>query len=91
MVVTFVQIVPFLLTESPVHDLQENFQPFFADAGYDSWAVSLRSQGGSDRQAGATVAGTLDSHAADLAEVVQQLGGSPVMVSHSFGGLIAQK
>eukprot|EP00878_Enallax_costatus_P004991 GHUV01005250.1.p1 GENE.GHUV01005250.1~~GHUV01005250.1.p1 ORF type:complete len:303 (+),score=88.88 GHUV01005250.1:117-1025(+) len=70
---------------------QEKFQPYFADAGYDSWAISLRSQGNSDRQAGATVAGTLDSHAADLAEVVQQLGGLPVMVSHSFGGLIAQK
>lgn len=70
---------------------KEKFQPYFADAGYDSWAVSLRSQGGSDRQQGVSVAGTLDSHAADLAEVVQQLGSSPVMVSHSFGGLIAQK
>jgi pimeloyl-ACP methyl ester carboxylesterase len=71
--------------------LQERFQPYFADAGYDSWAVSLRSQGGSDRQQGVKVAGTLDSHAADLAEVVQQLGTAPVMVPHSFGGLIAQK
>jgi pimeloyl-ACP methyl ester carboxylesterase len=71
--------------------LQERFQPYFTDAGYDSWAVSLRSQGGSDRQQGVKVAGTLDSHAADLAEVVQQLGTAPVMVPHSFGGLIAQK
>uniref|UniRef100_A0A383W958 AB hydrolase-1 domain-containing protein n=1 Tax=Tetradesmus obliquus TaxID=3088 RepID=A0A383W958_TETOB len=70
---------------------QERFQPYFAEAGYDSWAVSLRSQGGSERQQGVKVAGTLDSHAADLAEVVQQLGAAPVMVPHSFGGLIAQK
>jgi len=72
--------------------LQEKFQPYFADAGYESWAVSLRCQGGSDRPAVApAVAGTLDSHAQDLAEVVQQMGVPPVMVAHSFGGLIAQK
>lgn len=35
--------------------------------------------------------GTLDSHAQDLAEVVQEMGTAPVMVAHSFGGLIAQK
>eukprot|EP00879_Flechtneria_rotunda_P028288 GHRR01030387.1.p1 GENE.GHRR01030387.1~~GHRR01030387.1.p1 ORF type:complete len:188 (+),score=34.33 GHRR01030387.1:53-616(+) len=69
---------------------QENFQPFFADAGYDSWAISLRGQGNSDRVQSA-VAGTLDSHAQDLAEVVQQMADQPVMVAHSFGGLIAQK
>lgn len=40
---------------------------------------------------GASVAGTLDSHAQDLAEVVQEMGAAPVMVAHSFGGLIAQK
>jgi pimeloyl-ACP methyl ester carboxylesterase len=125
--------------------VQEKFQPYFADAGYDSWAVSLRGQGGSDPVVGASVAGrvasatstvcrdfadvsrvtflfelqlslgsgvvtlvkallplvtaahmyvcagTLDSHAQDLAEVVQELGTAPVMVAHSFGGLIAQK
>lgn len=71
--------------------MQEKFQPYFSDAGFDSWAVSLRNQGNSDRQPGLSVAGTLDTHAADLAEVVQQMGASPVMVAHSFGGLIAQK
>eukprot|EP00775_Hariotina_reticulata_P013096 gene13096-13223_t len=71
---------------------EEKFQPYFADTGYESWAVSLRCQGGSDRPAVApAVAGTLDTHAQDLAEVVQQMGGPPVMVAHSFGGLIAQK
>jgi pimeloyl-ACP methyl ester carboxylesterase len=82
---------PFLLELGSCYKPQERFQPYFSDAGYDSWAVSLRSQGGSDRQQGVKVAGTLDSHAADLAEVVQQLGTAPVMVPHSFGGLIAQK
>jgi hypothetical protein len=43
--------------------LQEKFQPYFADAGYDSWAVSLRGQGGSDPVQGASVAGTLPTAA----------------------------
>jgi alpha-beta hydrolase superfamily lysophospholipase len=73
------------------HNTQEHFQPHFSAAGYDSWAVSLRGQGGSDRVVGASVAGTLDSHATDLAEVVAQMDAPPVMVAHSFGGLIAQK
>lgn len=41
----------------PIHNKQEKFQPYFADAGYDSWAVSLRGQGGSDRVQGVAVAG----------------------------------
>jgi pimeloyl-ACP methyl ester carboxylesterase len=37
------------------------------------------------------VAGTLDTHATDLGSVVGALPGEPVMVAHSFGGLIAQE
>lgn len=84
-------LAPFLPATGPWFDPQEKFQPYFSDAGYDSWAVSLRGQGGSDRVTGASVAGTLDSHAQDLAEVVQEMAAAPVMVAHSFGGLIAQK
>lgn len=35
-------------------------------------------------------AGTLASHAQDVADVVGALGRTPVMVGHSFGGLILQ-
>ncbi|KAG2426658.1 hypothetical protein HXX76_012969 [Chlamydomonas incerta] len=77
---------------------QENFMPYFAARGYDTYAVSLRAQGGSDpAPAGVTVAGTLDVHAADLASLVPAVaassggGGAPVMLGHSFGGLIVQK
>ncbi|KAG2444041.1 hypothetical protein HYH02_009239 [Chlamydomonas schloesseri] len=81
---------------------QENFMPYFAARGYDTYAVSLRAQGGSDpAPAGVTVAGTLDVHAADLASLVPAVvaasssGSSsaraPVMLGHSFGGLIVQK
>lgn len=65
--------------------------PYFAARGYDTYAVSLRAQGGSDRIDGAKVAGTLDVHAADLASLIATLGQPPVVVAHSFGGLILQK
>ncbi|PNW83982.1 hypothetical protein CHLRE_04g213100v5 [Chlamydomonas reinhardtii] len=77
---------------------QENFMPYFAARGYDTYAVSLRAQGGSDpAPAGVSVAGTLDVHAADLASLVPAVaassggGAAPVMLGHSFGGLIVQK
>ena len=70
--------------------------PYFSARGHDCYAVSLRAQGGSDPVAGA-VAGTLGSHALDLASVVEAITGAqgagpaPVVVGHSFGGLILQK
>ncbi|GLC42348.1 hypothetical protein PLESTM_001323600 [Pleodorina starrii] len=84
---------------------QENFMPYFSSRGYDTYAVSLRAQGGSDPAApGQSVAGTLDVHAADLATLVPFVrqtsaagrgaaggGRAPVIVGHSFGGLIVQK
>ncbi len=75
----------------------ENWLPYFASRGYDSFAVSLRYQGNSDpAPSGAAVAGTLDSHVADLSSVVSEVaarsgGRAPVLAGHSFGGLIAQK
>lgn len=74
--------------------------PYFSARGYDTYAVSLRAQGGSDPALpGQSVAGTLDVHAADLATlvpVIQQSsspggGRAPVIIGHSFGGLILQK
>jgi non-heme chloroperoxidase len=72
---------------------QEHFMPYFAAAGYDSYAVSLRAQGGSGgrEDPAKKVAGTLDTHAADLASVVGGLPQRPVVVAHSFSGLILQK
>ncbi|GBF98148.1 phosphoserine aminotransferase [Raphidocelis subcapitata] len=70
---------------------KENFMPYFSAAGYDCFALSLRCQGGSDRPAGAKVAGNLDSLAADLGSYVSTFPRPPVLVTHSFSGLIAQK
>ena len=64
--------------------------PFFASAGYDCYAVSLRGQGRSERAAGMQ-AGSLTQHVADLSHVVSSLSLPPVMIGHSFGGLVVQR
>lgn len=64
--------------------------PYFANKGYDTYAVSLRAQGGSDR-GDLQVAGTLTSHAKDLASVISTLPSPPIVIGHSFGGLLVQK
>ena len=68
----------------------ERFQPYFAAAGFDSTSVSLRGQGGSDRGS-LKVSGDLQSHADDLASVIAALPAPPVVVGHSFGGLLVEK
>jgi pimeloyl-ACP methyl ester carboxylesterase len=68
----------------------EHFMPFFSAAGYDTYAVSVRGQGGSDR-GDLKVSGDLSSHAADLACVLAALPRPPVLVGHSFGGLLLEK
>jgi pimeloyl-ACP methyl ester carboxylesterase len=74
---------------------RERWMPFFAAAGYDCYAVSLRGQGGSDRRTPAgeplKVSGDLDSLSIDLGHVVASLPAPPVLVAHSFGALLAEK
>ncbi|KAL4421514.1 hypothetical protein ABPG75_010805 [Micractinium tetrahymenae] len=57
----------------------------------DTNAVSLRGHGRSELGGGAPpgAAGTLSSHAEDLAAIVAALGAPPVLVCHSMGGLVA--
>ena len=47
-------------------------------------------QGASDRP-DAKAGGTLASHAADLGTLVRALPRPPVVVAHSFGGLVLQR
>lgn len=75
---------------------RERFLPHLADAGWTAAAVSLRGRGGSDPPpAGARAGGTLASHAADVAHVAAALAAStgrpPIVVGHSFGGLVVQR
>jgi pimeloyl-ACP methyl ester carboxylesterase len=71
---------------------KENFMPFFSAAGYDTIAISVRGQGGSDR-GDLKVSGDLESHADDLASVISSLTSSPppILIGHSFGGLLVEK
>ncbi|KAH7556877.1 hypothetical protein JRO89_XS11G0006000 [Xanthoceras sorbifolium] len=68
----------------------EHWLPFFSGSGFDCYAVSLLGQGESDAPSG-TVAGSLKTHAGDIADFIREnLSSHPVLLGHSFGGLIIQ-
>lgn len=68
----------------------EHWLPFFSQNGYDCYALSLLGQGESDSPA-AAVAGTLQTHASDIADFIhKEIKLPPVLLGHSFGGLIVQ-
>lgn len=67
-----------------------HFLPYFAAHGYAAYGLSLRGHGrsaGRERVRWYRIADYL----ADVAEVVKQLPGPPVLVGHSMGGWIVQK
>ncbi|ERN03990.1 hypothetical protein AMTR_s00079p00138710 [Amborella trichopoda] len=64
--------------------------PFFANNGYDCYAISLLGQGESDVPTG-PVAASLQTHASDVAHFIrEEIGSQSVLIGHSFGGLIVQ-
>ncbi|KAG8659734.1 uncharacterized protein LOC110609070 [Manihot esculenta] len=68
----------------------EHWFPFFSSCGYDCYALSLLGQGESDGPVG-SFAGSLQTHAGDVAHFIQKnLKLPPVLLGHSFGGLIIQ-
>jgi non-heme chloroperoxidase len=69
---------------------EEHFLPFFAEAGYASYAVSLSGHGGSrgrDRLDHLSIG----DYVADVAEVAARLPVPPVLIGHSMGGFVIQK
>lgn len=66
--------------------------PFFSSRGHDCFAVSLLGQGKSDVPSQPGPTGTIQSHADTIAEFIkhQCSGNPPVLIGHSFGGLIVQ-
>lgn len=68
----------------------EHFLPFFAEAGYASYAVSLTGHGGSRGRERLDHLSIAD-YVADLAEVVARLPVPPVLIGHSMGGFVVQK
>ncbi|KAK9816393.1 hypothetical protein WJX74_004238 [Apatococcus lobatus] len=70
---------------------QDKFLPYFNEAGFDVTAISLRGQGRSEVAPGQKDGGTIRSHADDLAEVISGMDQQPILISHSLGGLVAQR
>ena len=67
----------------------DRYQRFFADLGYESVALDLRGHHGSRSVADLGRVRIAD-YVDDVLEVARSLG-SPVVIGHSMGGLIAQK
>ena len=64
--------------------------PYFYEKGFSCHAISLRGQAKSeapDSKSG----GTLDDHSEDISFFIEsKLREPPVLIGHSFGGLISQ-
>ncbi len=68
----------------------ENFLPYFAENGFDSYAVSLRGHGeseGSEQLKWSSVSDYVE----DVLQAALGLPKFPVVVGHSLGGLVVQK
>ncbi|MBI2960558.1 MAG: alpha/beta fold hydrolase, partial [Betaproteobacteria bacterium] len=68
----------------------EHFMPYFAQAGFRCYAVSLRGHGASHGREGLALH-SVANYADDLEEVIAHIGAAPVVIGHSMGGFVAQK
>lgn len=68
----------------------EYFLPYFANRGYDVYALSLRGHGKSEGTERLRWTSSAD-FVADVAETVAKLPNPPVIVGHSMGGYVVQK
>ena len=68
----------------------EYFLPWFAAAGYDAHAVSVRGHGGSAPRGPLDAAG-LDDYVADTIAAVERIGARPVLIGHSMGAIVVQR
>lgn len=66
----------------------EHFLQYFADRGYDAWAIDLR--GHADHEETADLA-SIDDYVADMLLAVEQIAGSPVLIGHSMGAIVVQR
>ena len=68
----------------------ENFLPYFAERGYNSYAVSLRGHAGSEGHNKLRWS-SINDYVQDVASVVDSIGAPPILVGHSMGGAVVQK
>ncbi|MEI7555896.1 alpha/beta fold hydrolase [Candidatus Chlorohelix sp.] len=82
---------PLLFIHGAMHGAwcwSEYFVPFFAQAGYPSYALSFRGHGNSEGQIEGT---TLRDYLEDIRQVAEQLPEPPIMVAHSLGAFLILK
>ena len=69
---------------------QEHFLPWFAERGYDCWALSLEGHGsssGHDYLSGISI----DDYVRNLSAIIRQLNHTPIVIGHSMGGFVLQQ
>ncbi|WP_024302401.1 alpha/beta hydrolase [Pseudogulbenkiania sp. MAI-1] len=69
---------------------QQHFLPWFAERGYDCWALSLEGHGessGHDYLSGISI----DDYVRNLSAVIRQIGHTPIVIGHSMGGFVLQQ
>ena len=84
---------PVLLIPGAYHGawaFENNLMPYLASRGFDVYAMSLRGHGSSGGAEGVEDAG-FDDYVADVLTVMAELPGSPVLIGHSLGGLLARR
>jgi len=69
---------------------EEHFLPFFAEAGYAAYAVSLSGHGGSPGRKHLD-SFSISDYVRDVAAVAAALSAPPVLIGHSMGGFVVQK
>ena len=67
----------------------EHFLPYFAERGFDAYALSLRGHGRSEGREQVRWA-TLSGYIADVATAVDALPAPPVLIGQSMGGFVVQ-
>ncbi len=68
----------------------EHFLPYFAEKGFTAYALSLRHHGKSQSTGSIRwIRGA--EYVEDVAQVVEMIGQTPVLIGHSMGGYIVQK
>lgn len=66
----------------------EHFLGYFADRGYDAWAVDLRGHADADEPAELA---SIDDYVADVLLAVEQINAPPVLIGHSMGAIVVQR
>ena len=69
---------------------EPHFLPYFANLGYDTYAISLRNHGKSAKNK-ATWRLRIKDYVEDVRQAVESINGDPIIIGHSMGGFVTQK